>query len=60
MDITKTARTLRDRVESLAAGVRLAPETIDRHEQLGLASAPGHPGSHGTRPGVTRGAPARR
>lgn len=42
MEISKTARVLRDRVEPIAAGVYFAPEAIDRYEELGLSYLPGY------------------
>lgn len=42
VDIHRTARTLRDLVEPVAAGVYFAPEALARYEKLGLSYLPGY------------------
>lgn len=42
VDLSKTARTLRDLVEPIAAGVYFAPEAASRYEALGLSWIPGY------------------
>lgn len=56
MDLSRTARTLRDLVEPIAASVYYAPEAFDRYESLGLSYFPGYFCSRGGCMGKAPGA----